>query len=66
MSVDKNCRHRGSDARDAPLLREWEGAAGEGDVVIGAEKGDQAEDEAAEGLEDAQAIQARPGEIEVW
>jgi hypothetical protein len=35
-------------------------------LVIGAEKGDQAEDEAAEGLEDAQAIQARPGEIEVW
>jgi hypothetical protein len=60
----KNCRHRGSDARDAPLLGEGEGAAGEGDVVIGAEQGDQAEDEAAEGLEDAEAIQAGPGEIE--
>ena len=47
------------------MLREWEGAAGEGDVVIGAEQGDQAEDEAAKGLEDAQAIQAGPGEIEV-
>jgi hypothetical protein len=62
----KNCRHRGSDARDAPLLGEWEGAAGDGEVVIGAEQGDQAKDEAAEGLENAQAIQAGPGEIEVW
>ena len=35
LSVDKNERHRGSDEPDAPLLREREGAGGEGDVVIG-------------------------------
>ncbi|MFM7285303.1 MAG: hypothetical protein ACKOPS_06425 [Cyanobium sp.] len=60
MSVDKNCRQRGSDARDAPLLLELEGAAGEGDVVIGGEQGNQAEGDAAEHLEHAQAIKAQP------
>jgi hypothetical protein len=55
-----NCRQRGKDERDAPLLLELEGVADEGDVVIGGEQGDQAEHEAAEHLEHTQAIQAQP------
>ncbi|MCX5953330.1 MAG: hypothetical protein NTZ40_07525 [Cyanobacteria bacterium] len=50
MRVDKNDRHRGSDAGDAPLLLDREAAAGDGDVVIGGEQGDQAEDQTANGL----------------
>jgi hypothetical protein len=42
------------------LLLELEGAAGEGDVVIGGKQGDQAEHEAAEHLEHTQAIQVQP------
>jgi len=42
------------------LLLELEGAAGEGDVVIGGKQGNQAEHEAAEHLESTQAIQAQP------
>ena len=38
--------------------------AGECDVVIGAEQGDQAEDQAAEGLQDARAVEAGPGEFQ--
>ena len=45
------------------MLGEWEGAAGEGEVVIGAEQSDQAEDQATEGLEEARAIQAGPGGV---
>ena len=45
------------------MLVEWETAAGDGDVVIGGEQGDQAEDQAAESLEDARTIEAGPGEI---
>jgi len=45
------------------LLGEWEGAASEGEVVIGAEQSDQAEDQATEGLEEARAIQPGPGEL---
>ena len=44
------------------MLLELEGAAGEGDVVIGGEQGDQAEHEAAQGLENAKAIEAWPGD----
>jgi hypothetical protein len=44
------------------LLLEVEGAAGEGDVVIGGEQGDQSEHEAAQGLEEAQAVEAWPGD----
>ena len=43
------------------MLLEVEGAAGKGDVVIGGEQGDQAEHEAAQGLEDAKAVEAWPG-----
>jgi hypothetical protein len=42
------------------LLLELEGAAEEGDMVIGGEQGDQAEGEAAEHLQDAEAIEAQP------
>ncbi|MEB3260509.1 MAG: hypothetical protein VKP63_07785 [Cyanobacteriota bacterium] len=59
MSVDKNCRHRGRDERDSPLLLELQGAASEGDVVIGGEQGDQAEH-----LEQTQAIKAQPAAVE--
>jgi hypothetical protein len=55
----KNCRQRGSDERDSPLLLELEGAAGDGDVVIGGKQGDQAEGDAAEHLEHTQAIKAQ-------
>ena len=43
------------------MLLELEDAAGEGDVVIGGEQGNQAEHKAAQGLEDAKAIEAGPG-----
>jgi len=39
LSIDKNDRQRGSDEGDAPLLLEADAAAGEADVVIGAEQG---------------------------
>ena len=45
------------------MLGEWEGAAGEGEVVIGTEQSDQAEDQASEGLEAARGIQPGPGEL---
>ncbi|MFN7630900.1 MAG: hypothetical protein ACK55B_11460 [Cyanobacteriota bacterium] len=60
MSIDKNCRHRGSDEKDSPLLLEADGAAEDGDVVIGGEQGDQAEHEAADGLQEAKAIEGEP------
>ena len=58
----KNCRHRGSDARDAPLLLEADALAGEGDVVIGGEQGDQTEDKAADSLVEAEAVEAEAPE----
>jgi hypothetical protein len=42
------------------LLLELEGAAEDGDVVIGGKDSDQAEVEAAEHLEHTQAIEAQP------
>ncbi len=58
MSIDKNCRHRGSDEGDAPLLGDSDGAAGEGEVVIGGEESDQAEHQAADGLDEAESVKA--------
>ena len=48
------------------MLLDWEAAAGDGDVVIGGEQGDQAEDETADGLGqtepvEAEAFETRPG-----
>ena len=60
MSIDKHCRHRGSDAGDAPLLLELEGAAGDGDVVIGGKESKQAEDQAANGLRETEAVETGP------
>jgi hypothetical protein len=58
LSIDNNCRQRGSDENDSPLLLELEGAAEDVDMVIGGKEGDQAEGEAAEHLEHAEAIEA--------
>jgi hypothetical protein len=66
LRVDKNCRHRGSDEGDAPLLLETDVVAGEGDVVIGSKQGDQAEDQAANGLDGTEVIQAGPGALWYW
>jgi hypothetical protein len=61
LSIDKNERHGGSDAGDSPLLRERHASAGEGDVVIGGEQGDQSDEQARDGLQPAKPIEAWPG-----
>jgi hypothetical protein len=61
FGYDKNDRHRGSDEDDTPLLGELEGAADEGDVVIGGKQRDQANGKTAEGLGDAETVERRPG-----
>jgi hypothetical protein len=66
LRVDNHCRHRGSDEGDAPLLLEADVVAGEGDVVIGGKQGDQAEDQAATGLDGTEVIQAGPGALWCW
>jgi hypothetical protein len=60
LSIDKNDRHRGSDEGDAPLLGDGDVAPGEGDVDIGGEEGDQTESKAAEGLGEAEPVEAWP------
>jgi hypothetical protein len=60
LSIDKNCRQRGNDEKDSPLLLEFDGAAECGDVVIGGKEGNQAEGDTAEHLEYTQAIEALP------
>jgi len=57
LSVDKNERQRGSDPEDSPLLLDGDGGCGEADVVIRAEQGDQTDQEAADGLNQACAIE---------
>jgi hypothetical protein len=42
------------------LLLELEAAAGEGDVVIGGEQGDQSDGKPAEGLGGAEAVESSP------
>jgi hypothetical protein len=64
LSIDKNCRHRGSDEGDAPLLGDGDVAPGEGEVVIGGKEGDQAEGEAADGLGETEAIEGGSVEAE--
>jgi hypothetical protein len=58
LSIDKNCRHRGNDENDSPLLLELDVGAGEGDVVIRREQGDQADDETSDGLGGAKTVEA--------
>jgi hypothetical protein len=60
LSIDKNCRQRGSDENDSPLLLELEGAAEDADMVIGGEEGNQAEGDAAEHLKHAEVVEAQP------
>jgi hypothetical protein len=62
FSIDKNCRQRGKDANDPPLLLEGEAAAEELDVVIRREQRDQGESQSTKGLEDAEAIESWPGQ----
>ena len=45
------------------MLGEWETLAGDGDVVIRGEQGDQAENQAHEGLKDPRRIEAQPAEL---
>ncbi len=59
-ALDKNCRQRGSDERDPPLLLERDAAADDGDVVIGGNESDQAEGDTAEHLEYTETIKAQP------
>jgi hypothetical protein len=63
LRVDKNCRHRGSDEGDAPLLLEADAAAEGGDVVIGGKECDQAKDHPPAGLDGTEGIQAGPGAL---
>jgi hypothetical protein len=58
LSVDNNCRQRGSDENDSPLLLERDDAAEEGNVVTEGKQGDQAEGDGAEHLENAEEIEA--------
>ena len=64
LSICKNERKGDSDEPDAPLLLERELAVGEGDVVIGRKKRDQANDSANNGFQQGFAVkpQAPPGE----
>ena len=63
LSIDKNERKRESDEPDAPLLLERELAVGEGDVVIGRKKRDQANNAADDGFQQGFSVkpQAPPG-----
>jgi hypothetical protein len=63
LSIDKNCRHRGSDEKDSPLLLEIDAAAEGGDVVIGRKESDQAKDHPPAGLDGTEVIQAGPGSL---
>jgi hypothetical protein len=66
LRVDKNCRHRGKDEGDAPLLLEGDAAAEGGDVVIGGKECDQAKDHSPAGLDGTEVIQAWPGALLYW
>jgi len=64
LSIRKKERKGDSDEPDAPLLLERELALGEGDVVIGGEERNQANDSANNGFQQGLAVkpQAPPGE----
>jgi len=63
LSIRKNERKGDSDEPDAPLLLERELAVGEGDVVIGREQSNQANNTANDGFQQSFAVerQAPPG-----
>ena len=53
------------------MLLDWEAAAGDGDVVIGGEQGNQTEDQAAKGLGETEPVKtepvaAGPGALQLW
>ena len=60
MSIRKNERKGESDEPDAPLLLERELAVGEGDVVIGGEERDQANNTANDGFKNCLAVKSEP------
>jgi hypothetical protein len=59
LSIDKNERKGDSDEPDAPLLLEKELAVGEGDVVIGRKKRDQANNTANDGFQQGFAVKTK-------
>ena len=60
LSIRKNERKGDNDEPDAPLLLERELAVGEGDVVIGGEERDQANNSANKGFQQGFAIEPQP------
>ena len=60
LSIRKKERKGDSDEPDAPLLLERELAVGEGDVVIGRKKRDQANDSANNGFHNCFAVEPKP------
>ena len=60
LSIDKNERKGDSDEPDAPLLLDRELAVGEGDVVIGGEKSNQANNAANNGFQQGFAVEPQP------
>ena len=60
LSIRKNERKGGSDEPDTPLLLERELALGEGDVVIGGEERDQANNTANNGFQQGFAVEPQP------
>jgi hypothetical protein len=60
LSIRKKERKGGSDEPDDPLLLEGELALGEGDVAIGGEERDQANNAANNGFQDCLAVKPKP------
>jgi hypothetical protein len=60
LSIRKKERKGESDEPDAPLLLEREPAVGEGDVVIGRKKRDQANNTANDGFQECFAVKPQP------
>ncbi|WP_341899945.1 hypothetical protein [Synechococcus sp. UW140] len=60
LSIRKNERKGGSDEPDTPLLLERELVVGEGDVVIGGEKSNQANNCSNDGFQQGFAVEPQP------
>jgi hypothetical protein len=60
LSIRKNERKGGSDEPDTPLLLERELVVGEGDVVIGGEKSNQANNASNNGFQQGFAVEPQP------
>jgi len=60
LSIDNNERKGDSDEPDAPLLLKRELEVGEGDVVIGRKKRDQANNTANDGFQQGVAVEPQP------